>query len=363
MNIKMKKTKKTGTYDLGVAMTSAMASHLSSDAKALLSGGKAPLEMEEEEAPTRRSNSGPSALAMVPVLGGTHVPRVTGTHVPRVTCTGTRAPSGGAGERYQCYNQLSCGAFELSCGTDILSCSHLLSCSDLGSSPFSPGAKRGRGDMCNNMDNDMCNNMDNDMCNNMDNDMCNNMDNMAANVCGPCSNTRASGSSNARAAARFVEASAAAGDSPGSKTQGSKSGSKTSACTSGRTSKVGHVIQAFQARIRMKNTRLNHNTSNTRLNHNTLVNTGYQSSGAEEDMRQQDMRAEHMSQQDMSADMREQGALDHQQSRADDDDGGAGGDQHEQYECRPTSARGGGAHSGRGCGASILKSTVYRDFI
>ena len=315
-------------------MTSALASHLSSDAKALLSRGKTALEMEKEEAPTRRSNSWPSTLAIVPV-------------------TGMRAASDGSAD--EC--QLSCGAFELRCGADILSCS------DLGTSPFSPGAKRGRGDMCNNMDKmDMCNNMDN-MFNKMDN-----MDNMAANARGPCSNTRASGSSNAIAAARFVEASAAAGDSPGSKTQGSKSGSKTSACTSGRTSKVGHVIQAFQARIRMKNTRLNHNTSNTRLNHNTLVNTGYQSSGAEEDMRQQDMRqqdmrAEHMSQQDMSADMREQGALDHQQSRADDDDGGAGGDQHEQYECRPTSARGGGAHSGRGCGASILKSTVYRDFI
>jgi hypothetical protein len=119
------------------------------------------------------------------------------------------------------------------------------------------------------------------MCNNMDNDMCNNMDNMAANGCGPCSNTRASGNNNARAAAQFVEASAAAGDAPGSKTQGSKSGSKTSACTSGRTNKVGHVIQAFQTSIRMKNTRLNHNT-------------GYESSGAEEDMRQQDMRQQDM---------------------------------------------------------------------
>ena len=343
MNIKMKKTKKTGTYDLGVAMTSAMASHLSSDAKALLSGGKAPLEMEEEEAPTRRSNSGPSALAMVPVLGGTHVPRVTGTHVPRVTCTGTRAPSGGAGERYQCYNQLSCGAFELSCGTDILSCSHLLSCSDLGSSPFSPGAKRGRGDMCNNMDNDMCNNMDN----------------MAANVCGPCSNTRASGSSNARAAARFVEASAAAGDAPGNKTQGSKTGSKTSACTSARTSKVRHVIQAFQARIRMKNTRLH--DKNTRLNDNTSD----ESSGAEEDVSEQDMServlsSKRISQQALRAHMPEQGALDHEQSREDDNDTRAGRDQHEQYEGRPTNALGGG---GRGCGVRILKSTVYRDFI
>jgi hypothetical protein len=317
MNIKRIKQKNTGTYDLGVAMmTSALASHLSSDAKALLSRGKTALEMEKEEAPTRRSNSWPSSLAIVPV-------------------TGMRAASDGSAD--EC--QLSCGAFELRCGADILSCS------DLGTSPFSPGAKRGRGDMCNNMDK-MFNNMDN-------------MDNMAANARGPCSNTRASGSSNARAAARFVEASAAAGDAPGNKTQGSKTGSKTSACTSARTSKVRHVIQAFQARIRMKNTRLH--DKNTRLNDNTSD----ESSGAEEDVSEQDMServlsSKRISQQALRAHMPEQGALDHEQSREDDDDTRAGRDQHEQYEGRPTNALGGG---GRGCGVRILKSTVYRDFI
>ena len=145
--------------------------HQVNDAKGLLCGGKAALEMEEE-APTRRSKSWPSALA--------------------IAHADTADNADAAGDHMR-------GA-------------------DLGISPLSPGAKRGRGAM-------------------------------AASPCSP----RAGASSNAMAGARSAEAAASAAAAARAQTSGKSSqvrhGSKSS--------QVRHVIQTFQARIRMKNTRLN----------------------------------------------------------------------------------------------------------